>query len=80
MKNITYAVSEEKYTFGNEMRTSYGIVAYSHADQDGSKTIVASVRDVTSDKAELTKLVNDCNRLELSTMHLSDVVEDFLLK
>jgi len=80
MKNITYAVSEERYTFGNETRTSYGIVAYSNADQDGSKTIVASVRDVTSDKTSITKLVNDCNRLELSTVHLSDVVEDFLLK
>ena len=80
MKNITYAVSEERYTFGNKTRTSYGIVAYSNADQDGSKTIVASVRDVTSDKAGLSKLVNDCNRLELSTVHLNDVVEDFLLK
>ena len=80
MKNITYAVSEERYTFGDETRTAYGIVAYSNADQDGSKTIVASVRDVTADKASLSRLVNDCNRLELSTVHLSDVVEDFLLK
>ena len=80
MKNITYAVSEEKYTFGNETRISYGIVAYSNASQCGSKTIVASVRDVTLDKAALTKLVNECNRLELSTVHLNDVVEDFLLK
>lgn len=80
MKNITYAVSEERYTFGNETRTSYGIVAYSNADQDGTKTIVASVCDVTSDKVSLSKLVNDCNRLELSTIHLNDVVEDFLLQ
>ena len=80
MKNITYAISEKKYAFGNETRTSYGIVAYSNADQDRSKTIVASVRDITSDKTGLTKLVNDCNRLELSTIHLNDVVEDFLLK
>ena len=80
MKNITYAVSEERYTFGNETRTSYGIVAYSNANQDGSKTIVASVRDVTSDKKRITELVNDCNRLELSTVHLNDVVEDILLK
>ena len=79
MKNITYAVSEERYTFGNETRTSYGIVAYSNADQDGTKTIVASVHDVTSNKVSLSKLVNDCNRLELSTIHLNDVVEDFLL-
>ena len=80
MKNITYAVAEERYTFGDETRTSYGIVAYSNADQDGSKTIVASVRDVTSDRTGITKLVNDCNRLKLSTIHLNDVVEDFLLK
>ena len=80
MKNITYAIAEERYTFGNETRTSYGIVAYSNANQDGSKTIVASVRDITSDKASLSELVNDCNDLELSTVHLNDVVEDFLLK
>ncbi|MBO5009861.1 MAG: hypothetical protein J6D20_04085 [Clostridia bacterium] len=80
MKNITYAVSEEKYTFGEKSRTSYGIVAYSNADQDGSKTIVASAHDVTTDKDSLLELVNDCNRLGLSTLHLNDVVEDFLVK
>ena len=80
MKNITYAVSEEKYTFGNETRISYGIVAYSNADQDGSKTIVASIRDVTSNKERLVELVNDCNRLALSTVHLNDVIEDFLVR
>ena len=79
MKNITYAVSEEKYVFGDEARISYGIVAYSNADKDGSKTIIASVHDVTSDKISLTNLVNDCNRLELSCVHLRDVIEDFLL-
>ena len=78
MKNITYAISKEIYAFGNEARTSYGIVAYSDADMDGSKTIVASVRDITSDRVALTKLVDDCNRLELSCVHLNDVVEDFL--
>ena len=80
MNNITYAISEERYTSGDEVRISYGIVAYSNADQDGSKTIVASVRDVTSDKAGLSRLVNDCNNLELSIVHLNDVVEDFLLQ
>ena len=80
MKNITYAVSEERYTSGDEVRISYGIVAYSNADRDESKTIVASVRDVTSDKAGLSRLVNDCNNLKLSIVHLNDVVEDFLLQ
>ena len=80
MNNITYAISEERYTLGDEVRISYGIVAYSNADRDGSKTIVASVRDVTSDKAGLSRMVNDCNNLELSIVHLNDVVEDFLLQ
>ena len=78
MMNVTYAVAEEKYALGEEKRISYGIVAYANADQDGTATIVASVRDITSDKKRLKKLVGDCNRLELSTVHLLDVVEDFL--
>ena len=80
MKNITYVVSEEKYAFSNEVRTSYGIVVYYNSDKDGGKRIVASVRDVSSDKAALTQLVNDCNRLKLSIVHLDDVIEDFLIK
>ena len=78
MMNVTYAVAEEKYALGEEKRISYGIVAYANAEQDGTATIVASVRDITSDKKRLKKLVDDCNRLELSTVHLPDVVEDFL--
>ena len=78
MMNVTYAVAEEKYALGEEKRISYGIVAYANAEQDGTATIVASVHDITFDKQRLIKLVDDCNRLELSTVHLPDVVEDFL--
>ena len=78
MMNVTYAVAEEKYALGEEKRISYGIVAYANAEQAGTATIVASVRDITSDKNRLKKLVYDCNRLELSTVHLHDVVEGFL--
>ena len=78
MMNVTYAVAEEKHALENEKRTSYGIVAYANAEQDGTATIVASVRDITYDKNSLRKLVDDCNRFELSTVHLHDVVEDFL--
>ena len=78
MTNITYAVAEEKYALGNESRISYGIVAYSNVEQDGTATIVASVRDITDDKHRLSRLVDDCNKFELSIVHLYDVVEDFL--
>ncbi len=78
MINVTYGIVEEKYTLGNESRVSYGISAYSDANEDGTATIVASVHDITSNKEGLARLVEDCNRLNLSTVHLRDVVEDFL--
>lgn len=76
--NITYGITEETYSLGNTTRVSYGIAAYADADEDGTATIVASVRDITANRQALTELVSLCNSLELSTIHLMDVVEDFL--
>ena len=78
INKATYAIVEERYNFGNTSRTSYGIVALSDPDKDGNATIVASVHDITSDKDAIVALVDDCNRLELSTIHLLDIVEDFI--
>ena len=78
MNTITYGVSEEIYTLYDQKRISYGIVVYSNADQDGTATIVDSIRDVSSNKEKITRLVNECNRLGLSPIHLRDVVEDFI--
>ena len=78
MKNVTYGVTEEIYSLGRSSRTSYGIAAYADSEMDGTAAIVASVHDVTSDKQALGELVSLCNRLELSIVHLMDVVEDFL--
>lgn len=76
--NITYGITEETYSLGNTTRVSYGIAAYADADEDGTATIVASVRDITANRQALAELVSLCNSLELSTIHLMDVVEDFL--
>ena len=51
---------------------------YSDANENGTATVVTSVHDITSNKDSLARLVDDCNRLQLSTVHLHDVVEDFL--
>lgn len=75
---ITYGITEETYSLGNTSRVSYGIAAYADADEDGTATIVASVRDITANRQALAELVSLCNSLELSTTHLMDVVEDFL--
>ena len=78
MMNVTYGVTEEIYSLGISSRTSYGIAAYADSEENGTATIVASIHDVTTDKRALNELVSLCNRLELSTIHLLDVVEDFL--
>lgn len=75
---IIYGISEEKYTLNGLTRTSYGVVAYADADKDGTAVIVASVRDITLDRSKLSKLVELCNKLQLSPIHLPDVIEDFV--
>lgn len=78
MTPITYGVSTEIYEWKKDCRTSYGIVAYSDIDEDGVAIIVASIRDISSDRKTVEELVQKCNLLNLSLCHLRDVVEDFL--
>lgn len=78
MKHITYALSEEIYRLGNDKRVAYGIVAYANAELDGTATVISSVRDISSDRQAITGLIDQCNRLQLSPVHLQDIVEDFL--
>lgn len=51
----------------------YGIAVYS---ADGG--IVAEVRDISTNGAAVADLVDKCNNLELSLLHLYDVIDDFL--
>ena len=76
--SITYGITEEIYTQGTNSRRTFGIAAYTDAEEDGTATIVAAVHDITSDRERLEGLVAACNREGLSLVHLYDVVEDFL--
>jgi len=76
--NITYEITEETYSLGTSTRTSYGITAYSRNHENSTAVTVATVHDITADKQALTELVALCNRLELSAIHLHDVIEDLL--
>lgn len=78
MRDITYGIVEEVLSLNGNERISYGVVAYSNAEHDGTAAVVASVSDVTPDKQRLAELVLKCNLLNLSTIHLYDVVDDFL--
>ena len=78
MIDITYVITEEIYTLGDDRRVSYGIAGCSNSKSDGTATIVVSFRDISSDKSQISELLNVCNRLSLSTYHLMDVICDFL--
>ncbi len=78
MNHITYGLVEERYVLNGLARTSYGIAAFADADVDGTATVIAAIHDITSDKLGLAALICKCNDLELSPIHLQDVVEDFL--
>ena len=71
---ITYTLCRETYETKKSERIAYGIAAYA----EGDPACVARLHDITSDKNALTELVLLCNRLQLSPIHLYDVVEDFL--
>ncbi len=76
---ITYEITEETHSVLNSVRVSYGIAAYTNADLNGTVAIVVSVKDITSDKQKLTEFVQKCNRLKLSSIHIYDAIEDFLI-
>ncbi len=78
MNNIVYGVIEEKYTLGKEQRISYGIAAYSDSDNNGTATVVKSVRDISDDRSLVTEITDICNRLSLSTIHLHEVISDLI--
>ena len=78
MMNVTYGITKKVYSPGDSSRKSYGIAAYANSKEDDASTIVASIHDITANEQALLELVQQCNRLELSTIHLNDVIEDFL--
>lgn len=75
---IQYGITEEIYYLQEKQRISYGIAAYADAEQDGTAIIVASVHDITMDKARLSEFIQKCNHWGLSPLHLEDAVDDFL--
>jgi hypothetical protein len=79
-KDFIYRIVEENYLYNDDIRTSYGIAVYSNANKSGAARIVASIHDITSDRDRLSHLVKKCNDLHLLTIHLHDVVEDFLIE
>ena len=78
MREGLYGLVEERHFFGNTVRTSYGIVFCADSEPGEPTAVLASVHDICGDRDRIFHLVDACNRLTLSPLHLSDVIEDFL--
>lgn len=78
MNSITYGTVTESHSLGDTARVSYGIAVYSHAESDGTATVIASVHDVSSEKDKIDDLVSLCNLHHLDPVQLCDVIDDFL--
>lgn len=78
MNSITYGTVAESYSLGDTVRVSYGIAVYSHAESDGTATVIASVHDVSAEKDRTDDLVSLCNHHHLDPEQLFDVIDDFL--
>lgn len=71
---IRYVLTEDRHTVDGKQYTFYGIAAC-----EGEQTVCAA-RDICTDGEHIAWLVERCNCLRLSPIHLCDVVEDLLVK
>ena len=67
---------QSTYKNGNATRIGFGIAAVE--EYDGITTILESISDISSNIEPVKHLVELCNNLQLDTIHLQDVVTDFL--
>ena len=69
---MKYSLVEGTYLIDGEAHIGYGI-GY-------TENSVLSFEDLTLNPIAVEKLVKLCNELNLSPIHLKDVVEDFLIE
>lgn len=74
-----YGIIKDTYSIGKFTRVSWGIAVYVSSQADKTFSKIKSIHNITSDKKKIMKLIRQCNRLQLSTIHLDDVIEDFLI-
>lgn len=77
-QKVAYEMIGEVHTLGDRAYISYGIAAYVDAEMSEAKRVIAHVSDISLNCSILEPLIQRCNTLGISPMHLVDVVEDFL--
>ena len=80
MINVTYKITEGTHGSEDGVSKSYGIAVFANIDMNETTSVLASIQDITTDRDALDELVNLCNSMELSPLHIRDVIEDFLVR
>ncbi len=70
MRDTKYLLFSEELTIGEDRCTVYGISCV----RDGR--VIASVPDITGDRAKAEAAAELCNRLGLDPLQLADIAED----
>lgn len=68
-----YELTERLETFEEGEVTEYGIAAFDENDRE-----IYRLDGVTQDKQAMAELVDACNRGRLSSVHIKDVLNDFV--
>ena len=79
MNTVTYEMTEGVITLEGKPHVTYGIAARVPSGIGNVGSTIVAVSDISTDVAKVDALIERCNRLALSPVHLHDVVEDFLL-
>lgn len=74
MINVTYKIIEGICESDDGVRKSYGIAVCANTDMDETTSVLALIQDITTDRDSLNELVNLCNSMELSPLHIRDVI------
>lgn len=64
--------TENKYSSGCGFYITYGIIVFE------DNVHIRTVKDISADKEKVKKLIDSFNENELSPIHLSQAVEEFL--
>ena len=75
MVDVRYDIFEEIRVFEEGPMTVYGIISHTTGENSVS---IEKIHDVSSNKNKVVMLVKLLNDLELSTIHLVDVIIDMI--
>ena len=73
-----YRVLQTQYTIQGRTYTVYGISVYEQAFDNSPIALVRKVPNISLSMSRVADLVERCNRLQPSPIHLDDIIEDFL--